>query len=195
MTKAKLVAILAISLLWAQNALAQDPHAADRQALLSILSEVELALNAKDLAPASQYLLPTSVVVFQDMTVARGPAEIEAYFGRMLGSADSVLSGITIKAELDGAATFLRDDVAIANGHTTDTFEFRTGNTMQLQTAWTTTVMRESDGWKIASLHFSNNLFDNPVLNGTKKMAWYAGGGGFLAGLLLMALMWRLRKN
>lgn len=178
-----------------QNALAQDPHAADRQALLAILAEVEQALNAKDLAPAKTYLLPTSVVVFQDTTVARGPTEIEEYFGRMLGSADSVLSGISIKAELDGGATFLRDDVAVANGHTTDTFEFRTGNTMQLQTAWTTTVIRESDGWKIASLHFSNNLFDNPVLNGAKQVAWYTGGGGFLVGVILMALLRRKRKN
>ena len=129
------------------------------------------------------------------MTVARGPAEIEAYFDRMLGSADSVLSGITIKAKLDGGATFVRDDIAIANGSTTDTFEFRTGNTMELRTAWTTTVAREEDGWKIVSLHFSNNLFDNPVINSTKKLAWYAGGGGFVAGLLLMALVWRMRKN
>lgn len=184
-----------ISVLLIQSALAQDPYAADRRELLAILAEVEKALNAKDLTPAKAYLLPTSVVVFQDMTVARGPADIEAYFERMLGSADSVLSGITIKAEVDGEATFLSDDVAIANGHTTDTFEFRTGNTMQLQTAWSTTVVREDGEWKIATLHFSNNLFDNAVLNGAKRVAWYAGGGGFLGGLLLMALLRRSRKN
>lgn len=174
--------------------MAQDPKAADRRELLGILAVVEDGLNAKNLAPAKQYLLPISVVVFQDMTVARGPAEIEAYFVRMLGSADSVLSGITIQAEVDGEATFLSDDVAIANGHTTDTFEFRTGNTMELKTAWSTTVIRQDGEWKIGALHFSNNLFDNAVLNGAKRVAWYAGGASFLAGLLLMALLRWSRK-
>ena len=156
--------------------MAQDLHAADRQALLEIMAKVESALNAKDLEPAKEYLLPTTVVIFQDTTVVTGPAEIEAYFIDILGDAESVLSGITIKAQADGPATFLSDDIAVAYGHTTDTFEFRTGNTFDLHTSWSTTVIRSDDGWRIAALHFSNNLFDNPVLDGAKQFTWYAGG-------------------
>lgn len=159
------------------------------------MAEVEDALNAKDLTAARSYLLPISTVIFQDTTVATGPAEIEAYFDRMLGDSSSVLSNITVKAEIGGPATFLDGNTAIANGHTTDTFEFRTGNTMHLQTAWSTTVVRRDGNWYIASLHFSNNLFDNPIVNGARRMAWIAGVAGFLMGMLLLIIARRLFRR
>lgn len=177
------------------TALAQDPHAEDRQTLLKVMAQIEGAINSKELAAAEAYLLPTSIVVFQDTTVARGPTEITAYFDRMLGSATSVLSNLRVKAQVDGPATFLNDNIAVAYGHTTDTFEFRTGNTMDLRTAWTTTVVRDEGRWYIASLHFSNDLFDNPLLNGAKRMTWIAAVAGLLLGMLLMVLIRRFTRR
>ena len=176
--------------------MAQDPHADDRQMLLQMLTQVESALNGKDFTPARDYLLPTSVVVFQDTTVATGPAEIEAYFERMLGSAASVLSGLSVKAQVDAPATFLNNNTAVAYGHTIDTFEFRTGNTMDLYTAWTATLTRDQGRWYVALLHFSNDLFDNPVLNSAKRMTWIAAVAGLLLGMLLLALIrWLVRRR
>lgn len=189
----KLIPIAALLLL-SSLASAQD-HAADRQALLKILATVESAINQKDVAGLDSYLLPTTTVVFQDTTVARGPTEIKAYFEHTLGGASAVLSGLSSKAEISGPATFLRDDVAVAFGHSNDRFEFRTGNTMDLHTKWSTTVVREDDGWHIAALHLSNSLFDNPLLSGAKRMAWIAAAAGFVAGLLGMFLIGRLRKR
>ena len=40
--------------------------------------------------------------------------------------------------------------------------------------------------WKVASLHFSNNLFDNPLLNAGKKWLWVAILAGVLAGIVIM---------
>lgn len=159
------------------------------------MSEVEGALNANDFTAVSKFLLPTSMVIFQDTTIARGPAEIEAYYNRMLGETSSVLSSISVTADVGGPATFLDDDTAIAHGNTVDTFEFRTGNTMRLRTAWSTTVRRQNGRWYIASLHFSNNLFDNPIVNGAKRMTWIAASAAFLIGLLLMWIVGRVRRS
>lgn len=191
----RLMWILSLLAVCAPIATAQDNSAAERQKLLKIMAQVEAAINAKDMTLAKTYLLPESVVTFQDTTVARGPQEIGAYFDRMLSGASSVLTGISVAAAADGPAIFYGDDMAVAYGHTTDTFEFRSGTTMNLRTAWSTTVVRQDGNWRIASLHFSNNLFDNPILNGARRMAIITAVAGAIGGALLMLILLRVLRR
>ena len=184
---------IALTLAVIPNAGAQDAHSDDRQELLELMRVIEAAINNKDMASVRPHLTADSVVTFQDTTVVRGPAEIEAYFNRMLSGGASVLKGISVTAEVGAPATFISDDIATAYGHTVDRFEFRTGNTMDLRTAWSSVVFRENGQWYLASVHFSNNLFDNPLLNGARRMVWIAGVIGLVAGLVLMAIAWRIR--
>jgi hypothetical protein len=56
--------------------------------------------------------------------------------------------------------------------------------------------MTKRDGqWKIASLHLSSNVFTNSLLAEAERMIYYAAAGGFLAGLVLMFLILRLRRR
>lgn len=171
---------------------AQDDYAESRQELLAILSEIEAAINAKDIEPIKPYLLPDTVVTFVDAKVVVGTEGIVEYFERMLGSGESVLSDMTSKATVDAPAKFYSENIAVAHGHTIDSFTFRTGKTIDLRSEWTTTVLKDSGSWKIASLHFSNNLFDNPLLNASKKTLWIGVIAGFLAGVIIMWIGRRL---
>jgi LPXTG-motif cell wall-anchored protein len=38
-------------------------------------------------------------------------------------------------------------------------------------------------------------MFDNPLLNSAKKMAWYAGGGAAVVGVLIGFFVGRRRKR
>ena len=60
----------------------------------------------------------------------------------------------------------------------------------------TASTLAKIDGqWKIVALHLSSNVFTNPLLAEAERMVYYAAGGGFLAGLVLMFLILRLRRR
>ena len=48
-------------------------------------------------------------------------------------------------------------------------FRLRSGQSFDLDSRWTATVVNTGAGWKIASFHASTNLFDNPLLAAAKR--------------------------
>jgi len=55
--------------------------------------------------------------------------------------------------------------------------------------------VRQDGEWRIASLHFSFNLFDNPLLNAARFSVIVASGIGLACGLLtgVLYMRWRVR--
>jgi hypothetical protein len=54
-------------------------------------------------------------------------------------------------------------------------------------------MVKEDGKWLVASLHASDNIFDNPLLNLAKKAWWWIGGGALLVGALMGWLIGRRR--
>lgn len=171
----------------------QDAHAADRQALRSMLTEIETALNARSLEPVLGYLDPQVVITYQNAEVSRGHAEAMAYFKRMMEGAGSIVKTFQTRAEVAAPAVF-HGDTAVAYGSTNDHYELRGGLDFTLNGLWSTTLQKQDGTWKVLAIHFSSNLFDNPLLNLAKRMNWAWAVGGFVAGLLLMLIVGRRRK-
>jgi len=48
---------------------------------------------------------------------------------------------------------------------------------------WTADLVREAGRWKIAAVHYSGNLFDNPLLDAARTASWLAGGIASAVGL------------
>jgi len=67
--------------------------------------------------------------------------------------------------------------------------------TFDLPARWSATLIKENGKWLIASLHASDNLFDNPLLNTARRMTYWAGGIGVIAGFLMGMFMGRRRKS
>ena len=85
--------------------------------------------------------------------------------------------------------------VHISFGSAVEHFKLADGKSFDLPARWSATLVKEGDKWLIASLHASDNLFENPVLEMTKQWIYRAGGIGLLVGLLLGILLGRLRKR
>jgi len=193
------ILVLFCSFVFHVNAKAEDNtnvnEEADRETLRGMLAQVEQSINDRDLSKITDFFLNKSVVVFQNKTVLTGPDELQGFFDKMLGSSSSVLEDISSTAAIAAPASFYGPDTATAHGTLTDTYTFRGGSEMVLESVWTTTVVRQEEKWRIASLHFSANVFDNPVIDNTKRFILWAAVGGLVVGLLLTWLVMRRRKR
>ena len=174
--------------------LESESHEDERKALRGLLAEVEQALNAHDVNGITPYLHPAVVVTYQNAEVSRGIDEVKAFYTRMLSGADAVVKDFSTSAEVSAPAVFLGNS-AVAHGTTSEHYTLAEGLDFTLDTRWTATVTNDGGGWKVAALHFSSNLFDNPILAGTRMTLWYAGAAGVVLGMLLMVVVRRLRPR
>ncbi len=180
----------------AQDLPSPDPHAADREHLLKIFHEVENSINSQSLERMSQQMDAGVTVVWANGEVSRGPAEVLAYYDRMVKGKDRILTKYITSAKLHGHARFLGDgNVAIADGTMEDEFFPVIRGSFRMSSKWTTTIARINGEWKIVSLHLSANVFNNSLLDEAVKALKYVGGGGLLVGLLAGgAIGWFFRR-
>jgi uncharacterized protein (TIGR02246 family) len=184
---------------WAATAPALDPaggRVEDRQALRVLLDQMEKAISDLDVEAAIKLMTPNPVVTWQNAEVSRGPTEIRAYYARMMKGSGSapIVRKFSTKATLGGPAVFYSDS-AVAYGRTVDTYELTEGLKFELNAMWSTTVVKTDGQWKVAALHFSTNLFDNPLLNAAERTIWIAAAIAFLAGLAIAWLAMRLMRR
>lgn len=173
---------------------AEDEHAADREALLTILGDIEDALNARNLDGALRHLDPEVVITFQDSTVTQGIDALTEYYDRMMEGSAAIVTEFSTEAEVGAPAVF-HGDTAVAYGTNTDRYVLARGLDIVLNANWSTTLQKQDGEWKVLALHFSTDLFDNPLLNAASRMNWIFGVGGLVLGLLLMWFLGRSRRR
>ncbi len=171
-----------------------DPHAADREQMRAILSDVEEALNAHDFDQAARHLDQNGILTYYDAEVTQGHEAGREYFNRMLKDAAAVVKEYSLTGAVSAPAVF-HGDTAVAYGTTEEHFKLAEGLEFVLHGRWSTTLQKKQDTWKIISLHFSSNLFDNPLLNSAKRLNWIIGGAAFAAGLLVMFILGRVLRR
>jgi len=148
---------------------------------------VEFTLSA---TPTGGTLLVVSESGFDKV-----PAGTKYYYWVIANPATytAAVSGIRT-ATLGGPAVFYGDS-AIAYGTATDTFELSEGLKFTLNSNWSTTAVKDNGQWKVAALHFSTNLFDNPLLNNAKRAMWIAAVIAFVVGLAVAWLLARMLRK
>lgn len=169
----------------AQDLPSPDPHAADREQLLKIFHEVEGSINSQSLERMAQQMDAEVTVVWANGEVSRGPADVLAYYDRMVKGKDRIITKYLTQAKLHGHARFLGDGtVAIADGTMEDEYFPVIRGPFTLSAKWTATAAKLNGEWKIVSLHLSANVFNNVLLDEAKKALMYVGGGGLAIGVL-----------
>ena len=162
---------------------APDPHDEDRKQLLKIFHVVESSINSQSLERMAQQLDPNATVVWANGEVSRGPAEVLAYYDRMVKGKGRILTKYTTSAKLNGHARFLGNgDVAMADGTMEDEYFPIVRGPFRLTAQWTTTAAKINGEWKVVALHLSANVFNNALLDEAKAALMYTAGGGLLAG-------------
>ncbi len=171
-----------------------DAHAADREALLDILTGIEAALNAQDLSQALEYLDEQVIITYQDSTVTEGHEGATEYYNRMMEGAAAIVNEFSTVAAVGAPAVF-HGDTAVAYGTTKDRYVLTAGMEIDLDANWSMAARKVDGEWKVIALHFSTDMFDNPLLNNSRRLTRIVGVAGVLGGMLLMWLIGRFRRK
>ena len=174
---------------------AQEPDAATHNALRQLKATMEKALNERDLDTIVANVDPNVVFSTMNGDVARGPAEIRAYFAKMLTGPGHIVKDVKVTFNVDALTTLYGGDTGVAYGSSKDHYELTNGKTFDINGRWTCTMVKNGDRWVIAAFHYSANVFRNPIVDGWKKAVWMAGAGGALAGLLIGLFLGRLFRK
>lgn len=179
----------------------EDPA---HQELRDLRSKMQTAMNANDIETLLTGV--TDDVVFSTMNgdVVRGKDGIRDYYAKMMTGPNAVVSKISTDFVADDLTILYGGDLGepettgVAWGLSNDSYTLKDGLEFQVQPRWTATMIREPDGWKVASFHYSVSMFDNPILSKLKSsMATTAGVGagvGLVLGLLIGFLLGRRKK-
>jgi ketosteroid isomerase-like protein len=169
---------------------AEDPAHGELRVLRD---ELLAAVNSRDMERLLRNLHPDVVVTWQNAEVSRRPEGVRAYLDRMLSGPDSVVRRFDTSVEVDELTILHGGDAGVAFGSSRDTFDLRSGQSFELASRWSATVVRHEGAWKVAAFHASANLFDNPLYNGARRLLLPAGAVAGLVGAAFGGLIARAR--
>jgi uncharacterized protein (TIGR02246 family) len=175
----------------ATRAQQEDPVHNELRALRDAMIE---AINSKDAEAMLSHLHENVVVTWMNGEVSRGPAEVKAYYDRMMIGENAVVESVAIKPTVERLAD-VYGDTAVAFGTSDDHFKLKAGMEFDVHSRWSATLLKEGGQWKIVSFHGSTNLFDNPLLNGAKRAIYWSGAGGLVLGVALSTLFVFLKRS
>ncbi|MDR3477459.1 MAG: nuclear transport factor 2 family protein [Gammaproteobacteria bacterium] len=168
--------------------------AADHDALRNLRKEAMEALNSNNFDHLTPLLDKSFTITTVDNHKFTKPEEFKAYWQSLLTGDKAVLKSIEFDPTADGLTEFLSPDIGVVYGTSTDTYHFTDGDIRKMHTRWTAVVRRNPDGWKLVAVHFSANIFHNPVLHAAKKCSYWFGAAGLILGFVIaLLLMWCCR--
>ena len=192
----KISAMFLVTVLFASATVSvnADVYEKDRQAMRTILTDIEKALNAQDFDAALKHIHKDAVITYYNAEVTKGHKEASAYYERMIKGASAVVKEFSTKGDVSAPAV-IHGNTAVAYGTTVENYKLAAGMEFTLNGRWSATLLKSAGQWKIVALHFSSNLFDNPLLNNAGRTTWIAGVFAFIIGALLMFVFVRLRSK
>lgn len=192
----KLIAALMFLLLVALSASSQAPpkDEAVHNELRALRDGLIDAMNKGDIDRELTFLHPNVVVTWHNAEVSRGRDGVRAYLTRMLSGPNKVVSSYSATVDVDELTILYGGSTGISFGSAIEHFKLNDGRMLDLPARWSATLVKDGDKWLIASLHASDNLFDNPVLAIAKRTAYWAGGVALVVGLIAGFAIGRRRK-
>ena len=196
--------LFAATLMHALPAAAQGDPPADPAQLAAIHAELRAvkdrlvqAVNAKNSEALMAEVTPDVAFTAINNDTVVGIDKVKAYYDKMLTGSSRFLNDFSMSAEADDLSRlYANNTVAVATGHADAVLDLRGGSAMKytLPLRWTATLSRSNGPWKLAAVHFSADLSDNPYLTALSTFwKWVAAGTG-LAGLAIGFLVGRRRR-
>lgn len=186
--------LIAISLATVAVQAQADAYESDRQAMRVILTDLEKALNDQDFDAALKHVHKDAIITYYNAEVTKGHKEASEYYERMIKGAAAVVKEFSTKGDVSAPAV-IHGNTAVAYGTTVENYKLAAGMEFTLNGRWSATLLKSRGQWKIIALHFSSNLFDNPLLNNAARTTWIAGVGAFILGALLVFVVGRVRSK
>jgi ketosteroid isomerase-like protein len=143
------------------------------------------AVNTRDFSKIAPYLHPTFTITTVDNQVFHSAEEFEAYWNEQFSD---IIEAITLDLQVDEERVFLSPKTEVAYGFASSTFDFKSGHQEQMPMRWTAVMQKVGDDWLIQSIHFSSNLFNNPVLASAQRIGRWGAIAAGLGGLVVGAI-------
>ena len=168
------------------------------QAINLLRQEFIDSFNQGDLDRLLSHLDPDVVITWQNAEVCRGPAEVRAYYDKMMTGPERRVDKVSADPKVDDRHVY--GDWAVSWGSMNDHFVLTDGSDLNMNSRFTATIARRGDVWKVTSFHASVNAFENPILGYAAKKAgtWALTiglGAGLLIGLVAGMLIKRRRER
>lgn len=185
------LAFVGLSLLGGQAA-AQD--AAIHDEIRAMRDGAIAAFEARDAETFASFLADDVKFTAMNNEAVHGKQAALNYYDRMMDAADGLITDVQVSFDTDELSTLYGDNtVAVALGGSASSFEMRAGLSFDMPLRWTAVLTRQSGDWQIAAMHFSANIFDNPLDTGLRKYLWVIVGLAALVGLGLGLIAGRRR--
>ena len=150
------------------------------------------SFNHGDIDRLLTFLDTNAVVTWQNGEVCEGTAAVKAYYDRMMKGDHPVVVKVTSDPKVLGR--HIQSDWCVSWGDLNDHFTLSDGRDLPLNSHFTATIAKRGDHWMVSAFHVSVNAFDNPItVLAVKKVSWVVGIAGLIAGILLTAIVVRLR--
>jgi ketosteroid isomerase-like protein len=155
------------------------------------------AVNKRDSDALMKELDPNIAFTAMNNEFVHGIAEAKAYYQKMLVGAARIVEDMSLTAEPDRLADIYENGtVAVATGTSNAHFKLAVGTEFDVPLRWSATLRRANDKWAIAGMHFSANMFHNPILSALERsIKWVGVVTGLVALVLGFLLGWTLRKR
>lgn len=184
----------------ASTTFAEDPDHAIHEELRTVLKVMASAINSgefdKMLPVLSEQIRATPI----NQEFLKSRSDVSAYFKKWFGTG-GYLKKLEISLNAD-ALTELSADKSwgIVRGSGVEKYILSDGRPYEMQTRWTATMAKESDGqWRVRAIHIGTNFLDNPILTEAEhalgKAAVAGLAGGLLAGGLFGWFVGRRKKK
>lgn len=168
---------------------------ADHEALRAVLATSTEAINKANLDLLKPVLAKNLTIITVDNHKLQSLDEFKAYWDGLFHGGALSLERVEVAPSPDGLTEFLGGDVGYIDGTSKDVYHFKSGSAQNLTVRWSAVVEKEDGQWKIAKIHFSADILDNPILSIAKQAA---GGNmllpalaGFAIGALLIGMLCR----
>jgi ketosteroid isomerase-like protein len=178
---------------WSQTSPASDE--ATHNQLRALRDGLITAMNQGDVERELTYLHPNVVVTWHNAEVSRGRDGVRAYLKRMMSGPNHIVETYSADIHVDELTILYGGDTGISFGSAVEHFKLTSGTSIDLPARWSATLVKEGDKWMVASLHASDNIFENPLLTGAKRMTYWVGSIALLVGLIIGSFLGRRRKR
>ena len=178
-------------------------HAQDAASLESIHMELRAmkdraveAVNKKDAEALLKEVSPAIRFTAMNNEIVRGHDGLRAYYTKMMEGASRIVEDMSINGEPDELALLFADNkIATATGTSEAYFKIKGDLTFTAPLRWTATMENTGGKWTIAAIHFSANMFDNPLLSAASGFWKWVAAGVAAAGLALGYLLGRRKAK
>ena len=141
--------------------------------LRALKERVVTAINKRDEQGLLNELDANIVFTAMNNEVVHGADEAKAYYQRMMVGAARVVKEMSITMESDTLTTlYSGGTVGVAAGNSNAHFKLA-DREFDIPLRWSATLTRADGKWRVASAHFSANIFDNPIIAAVEStMTW-----------------------